>query len=440
MSQIIPPNIVEPSEILKSLQAYINSKPEDQRWVDQYEGAAGQTLLELIAGLGGFDAFHRIALRRELSLDQCVADSSIREHAFNRGVLTGTSNTLSLRLYFKNTNPIQISSGQLIGQIGDYELYSTESKEVTSDFTLDVAAGHLFENTVNMVPKKFGLLTYGINDPYVAHSLESLSINDTVIPLKSELSYMEKYNNGFLLRRVTPGEVRVYLGNGVLGWYESQQSRISYRCLSYDRTLSSVVGLTPEIFISPTLTSHSILTMPEYGVDGETLRATAIYYPLDGRICQDSDYDGVIMAHFGGVIYDAFSYNTDPDQVVRILPRSDFSEVVHKPQIAALVDSRRGLGIRVDYQIMDISEGQVLNLDLKCVDFTAYQSISPQVLAYIRKDILKFMRSPRTIRCTDIASDITHRYGIKFYGQPGQIYNLAANQFIRDFNIQVNAL
>lgn len=78
MTQLIPQNVVEPSEILKILQNYIESKPDNQRWLDQYSGSAGQTLLELIAALGGFDSFQRIMHRRELSLDACVADSSIR--------------------------------------------------------------------------------------------------------------------------------------------------------------------------------------------------------------------------------------------------------------------------------------------------------------------------------------------------------------------------
>lgn len=67
---IISPKSVSFEEILKDIQSYIQTHPEEKRWTDFFiESDPGYILSELLAGFGAFDSFHAINLKKETSIE-----------------------------------------------------------------------------------------------------------------------------------------------------------------------------------------------------------------------------------------------------------------------------------------------------------------------------------------------------------------------------------
>ena len=440
-TQIIPPNILEPGQIANILEAYIASKPEASGWKDTYAGSSGQTLIELVAALGGFDAYQRIALRQELSIDNAVTPTAIREHCFNKGILTPPTSSLVLKLELTvESDRFYVTEGELVGTIGDYELYSLENKSTTdSSVSLQVVAGFLVEDIKTVTPTKMSTHKILTDYEFIGTQLERFKANDTVIPLVSELNYSQKYSNSFLLRRAIPGEVRIYIGNGVLGWFDSEVSTYSYKYIGYNQDITGVVNLSPSLLKDDvTIESYTALQQPVFGIDADELRIIQAYYPLDGRISQDGDYEGLILNHFGGILHDVYSYNTDPDQIINLLIDDNFDIETHLPEIYALINERRQNGINVNYVTFNKSQGVVINLTFKVnsEDYSNYYLIRQDIEEYLWEKTRKFQREPTNISVSDLAVELTDKFNIKFYSVNNVTYELDSIDFIQTFNIE----
>jgi hypothetical protein len=441
-SQVIDPRLLDPYEIRAVLEAYVAAQPDKKNWKDFYSTGAGATLIELISGLGSFVAYSNSVARRESTLNEARLSSSVREHAFNRGILGNPTNTLELTLTLSLTgSSATFTRKQVIGTLGTYNLYSLETKSVTSGpFTLKVAVGHLETFTQAIAPKRFQTYEFELPDTFLANHMEELKIDGTEVTLVSELNFLEKYQDDFMLRHLTPKTAKIYVGNGVLGWYNEAATSLEYTVLSYGEDLVSERNAEPNIATSGvSLDSYIVSQEPVYGIDKEELRGLAVYYPLDGRIVQDKDYDAVILKYFGGVLHDVFSYNSDPNQVIVMLVDDNYVGATHLPPIQNLVDSKRGAGINVTYEILDKTDGKVLNLDLRVTDYDFYLSTRENVLAFLEAKRMRFNRVSGSLSARDIAVELTEEFGLKFYVNTDETITLEPFDFIKSFNLTVNA-
>jgi hypothetical protein len=274
---------------------------------------------------------------------------------------------------------------------------------------------------------------------FIGIQLERFKANDTVIPLVSELNYSQKYSNSFLLRRAIPGEVRIYIGNGVLGWFDSEVTTYSYKYIGYNQDIIGVVNLSPSLLKEDvTLESYTALQQPVFGIDADELRIIQAYYPLDCRISQDGDYEGLILNHFGGILHDVYSYNTDPDQIINLLIDDNFDVETHLPEIYALINERRQNGINVNYVTFNKSQGVVINLTFKVnsEDYSNYYLIRQDIEEYLWEKTRKFQREPTYISVSDLAVELTNKFDIKFYSVNNVTYELDSIDFIQTFNVE----
>ena len=74
---MIPQNVLSQKEILNILTEYVKLKPADLAWEDFYEGGAGQTFLELLAGVASFINTSHVLNRTENYIHYANLRSSI---------------------------------------------------------------------------------------------------------------------------------------------------------------------------------------------------------------------------------------------------------------------------------------------------------------------------------------------------------------------------
>lgn len=398
------------------------NKPSGVAWGDWFDTDDGTIIAEWIAGLAVFRKIAETMRIREASLDYAQLESSIYELAFNRGLLVSpaAAPVLELTLRVPPGAAVSVNPADLVGTQGNYELYSLEGKTLRPEDTLRVAVGHLntFRPTFSTL-ERFRMFEVPLKDRFVARELESFVAGGRTVPLVAEPSNVGGFSNTFLLRRAVPSSVRIYVGNGVMGWYDPTVASIVYTCLSYGRDVATSLSYTPQVAIGAKLTDFAQAQAPSFDPDKETLRAIARYYPIDGRIVQDGDYESVIRNYYGGVLHDVYSYNTDPEQQVELLPNPAFGFATPQAAqqiagITALVDGKRALGMPVRYRVLDPASGRSMALHFVVPASQYSYALQLQVNDLLKLQLFRFAREPALLSAVNFATQLSARFGVQF--------------------------
>jgi len=347
-ASIIQQNAVSFETIKAALDAYIKSQAPGLRWLDFFESGPGTIIEELMAGLGAFKSFAELDGRVEATLDFARLLSSVYELAFNRGFLVPPSQAAQITLYLVPNVNITVAQADLVGTIGNYNIYSLENKTMPSGVPayLDSVVGYIDspENwTVNVTSSQpFSTIVVDLNNKNVAKQLELLSngsqiitlVDDIISPGASQRSIPLDTISGlsdpqilnlihtllastssnpdiYVLRRARPNQVRIYLGNGTLGFYDPTVTQLTYRRLTYNDDVNNILSNVPLISLNAALASFSIDNQAEFLPGIESVRGVARFYPIDGRVVQDGDYSRVILKYYSAFLYDAFAYYLD---------------------------------------------------------------------------------------------------------------------------------
>ena len=427
------------TQIRKDLLEYVESKPEDEKWKDTFEPGAGMTLLELIAGLGAFNTYHKLMLRKEANLDTAQLKSSITELSFNRGFMLPTYDTLEINLVLQaNEEDNFVSMGEAIADGGDFEVYALESKTVSKDepTTVHCVCGNkqvIKRSMSNITP--FSTLSFLFEEKYISRQMESFKVDGEEIPLISDVDYLREYGSNFLIRRTKENEVEIFIGNGVLGWYNETMIESEYTVITFDEeTFLRTDNITP--LIDAEFIERNILIHPTYGMNKEKIRGISFYYPIDGRIVKNIDYENVIMKFYGSVIKDIYSFNTDPDQEVHIIKTDDFTDN-HLDQIKKLVDSKRAAGMKVVYFPKNKEDGKSLNCVLKVRDREYYEDIFNDAKNILDEKLFKFTREKDTLSNTDIAIELSSKLGISFFPLSDEVVELNEEDFLKEISLEI---
>lgn len=440
---IIDPRDLSFESILEKLQSHAKSKPEGAVWKDWYASSDGQVIMEWVAGLATFRAYHEIARVRESQLDHAQLPSSVFNLAFGRGLLVPPASGGEILLDLTVPSVKSIEYGDLVATLDSYEVYSLESKTLHNQDTLHCLVGRINEFTEQVSGlKPFTAFRFQTPDQYLCTQLEEFTADEEVLPLLSDPDYLEGVGGRFLLRRVMPNESRIYLGNGQLGWYNSAIRQIKYRVFSYGADLVDRIYDKPQLVISGLLNSSQVLVQPALDPDKEEVRQIARFYPIDGRIVTDTDYAMVIRKNYGGLVTDVYSYNTDPDQHVTILKSDNFGtgeqEQEYLRRIKQLVDSKRTLGIPVIYRLLDRSEGVSYVVNLK-VDKAHYTNkLVTDVNSYLSKKLWKFQKVRTAYSFESLANELSAKFKVKFLRVGEDLLTLEAEDFFKEFYATVS--
>lgn len=422
------------------LISYVENKPANQKWKDFVGTGVGVTFIELLASVSIYKAFQEMVRRRESYLDTALFNSSVQELAFNRGYMQAPVLAATITLTLMPAADFAVVTGDAVGTYDIYQLiaYETKSFVAGESATLLCVVGNIqtIASTISGVPA-FQKYSYSLNDTYIASQLEQFKVDGVVVPLMSELNYLSSAGNDFMLRRVVDNVVKIYSGNGIVGYYNPSATNTTYRCITYG-TVPSDGAVNFDY--SAEVVAFVFTTEASYGHTVEELRSIALYYPLDGRISQDRDYESTVTKFFGGVITDVYSFNDNPNQhisllVESILPDSKITE------ISQMIDLRRQQGIQVFYHQFLVTDGKTMAIGFKLSDQDSTSENIILVQKYVENLYLnKFFKKNTVVSSFQIAIDITQIYGFPIYPVSDQQFSYIAGDYVKDINLTFTTL
>lgn len=432
-NQIIDPTSIGFETIKADLEDWVKSKPDGATWKDFYDSSVGTTIIELVAGLAAFNAFHEMVKIRESQLDSARFRTSVVEQAFDRGLFLCPTDSAELILTVKPRpgDTLSVVQGELVGTLDDYDLFSLDTKTWSVQDTLRVVVGHLNEFTVDLSGMEpFRRLSFTLQDYYAATQLEHFSVDGVELLLMSDLNYLTTIRNDFLLRRLLEWEIRVYFGNGILGYYNENAVSCTYKCLSYGDDLATRLGNSPSLNFDCEIISQEII-QPHYGMTTDEIRGMATFYPLDGRIVTDKDYEVVIMKYFGGLLRDVYSFNTDPDQQIYLIVEDVFNDSNLNDLRNHVVNIKRAMGMRTYYYVKHLYDGVQITTSFKVKDTEFDVGLSNRIKAYLDTKLFKFLRVGFVIRTIDLAVELSANLGVNLYPGDSNETTLTPIDFIK---------
>ncbi len=403
MNSIIKSTSLSHSKIMDDLKQDVLNRSDGEQWKDWLESSTGSIMLRWLSAIAVYKSYHLTVNRIESSLETARHETSVTELAFNKGFLIPPTQGALIDLTVTSYQRVIISKGDQVALIGDYSLYALDSYDFTGQQVIKTVAGNkIVENFSYTSLSPFTTKFLQTKQRYIAFELESLYGNNNEIKIQSDIDYLDSITDSFVLRRVTPQGIYLYTGNGILGWYNEDYSEFTYTYISYDSDLEDSLESKPTVTIDAEYDSYCITTKPGYSISKEEVRRTAMYYPIDGRIVQESDYESVIMKYFGGILHDVWGFNSDPNEEVYLLPDTQYNET-YQAQIKDLVDKKRELGMQVYYHVVPIAEkivtvqrsskayDNIPNYILDSIDSvydnnTIYTEYVPKYLGFDRRD------------------------------------------------------
>ena len=416
---------LDPSDVsfnahVQRMLDYASAADPTNVWKDFFTNTDGRIVLEWIAGVSAYKQFNELMTLREKSLDTALTLSGVTEAAFNRGYLLGPQVGAKLRLTVQNTlEPVTIQRGDIIGTMSTYQLIALESKVINGLTLLDAIIGYLDINTqlITGLPP-FKTYIFQPTGQFVANDLESLVVGDEHVELTTVMNPDREKEDDFLLRRYVNGLIKIYTGNGILGYQNPTATTMTYTCISYDVDLRAKIVDSVQLAINLRIESTQILTLPAEALTREEVRHSAMYYQPDGKLVQDLDYSAHIIKNFGGLVYDALDYNTDPDQEIVILKHPNFGQATTEENnlnaIKASVDARRGMGIKINYYLLDPTEGITWRPIMYVDGIRFTTAMQAAVETFLTSRTLKLFVAETTITAVELATELSSLFKTQF--------------------------
>ena len=424
-------------EVRKDLERHVSKLPDS--WKDFYSASTGQSILEMIAALGAFSSYHKTVTRLESNIETAVTEQAVLELAADKGVMISPSNSGKLLLTVRFHSKTTVVRGNMVGSLSDYELYSLETFTVEEgqDYTFPVLIGHLNSIVENISGfGNFDTHRFLLKDKYASRDFESLIIDTDSVSLVSELGHSTEIENTFNLRACYPGEIRIYSGNGILGYANPVASTLRYNVISYGIDVEAKMNAPVSIVLNGSLLSKTTLSAPEYYMTIDQLKGYTRYSSVDGRIVTDTDYKTSLIRHFGGSIEDCYTYNSDPNQEVYLILKDEATEA-NIEEMRKMLDSKRGLNIRVNMYITKKEDGLVFSCSLTVPTVNFYSDLMLDINKYLETRYFRFFYNRMDYTSSDLASELSAYFGFPFKSPELSSISIKSMQFFRKIEVEI---
>jgi hypothetical protein len=186
VSFIINPNSIDRNQIKTDIRAFIDGLPDAAKWQDFFDSSQGTTIIDIMAGMGGFFAYNTIVARRENYIRNVTNRSSAVGIAGYLGysAFRGTNSKLKLNVTPNFTGTI--NKKDILGSVQDKDIIALADTPVTSGIAvdIDVVVGSLLSEDITVPNAKPNSFRYSKKN---VSSDIFLSLNGTEVPLSSTL-------------------------------------------------------------------------------------------------------------------------------------------------------------------------------------------------------------------------------------------------------------
>jgi len=438
-------SLLTPSLIAKDMHKSIAELDDFAGWQDYFEGGAGQTIVELVAGSQAIKNHYNMMRVRESSLIHAKMDSSITQLAIDKGVYRPTAKAFIVRLKFKSLLSGEIGIGELIGSYKDYNAYSLEHKSiVVGDNELDITFGHIVEHTTEIVTDEtFHFIPYSYDNLFVADHFQLLTHNGQQVILSS--IQLNLYNNDLAnsaLTLVSSFENKIVFGDGVIGKKTNIGDVIKLRDLTYGKDMikkydHSKLNMNDADMFH--IDSFEVIRRATGYLDKEILRRVAIRSTVDGRWVQTIDFENGLMREFGEFLSDVIVEDSYPIEFITFLPKSGFLTPGLLEEINTMIEDKRGNAVQVKQTVIDPDSPENyidLTFNMTYFGIDSEEVIRQIIEDYTTKNERRLANGDIFVVGADIAVELTRELPQgKFYCDLDQKFVLPNLKFIRELKI-----
>lgn len=436
---------LNPQEIVKDLQEAVSTLSDFDGWQDYFEGGAGRTIIELIAGSQAIKNHYNLMRVRESSIQHAKLDSSITELAINKGVYRPAAKGYIIELSFTSNTSGQVQEGQMLGAYKDMEVYSLENKLIyLGENTLKVTIGKMVTKTFTVqTDDDYFQIDFEYEHEYIGDHFQRLSVNDNVAKIVD--TPINLYNQDLdksVISLVFGNRGRLIFGDGVIGKKVTYNDIITYRTLNFDKKTIENFDSKKVQFDNAAIFGQVTFTLERKAtpyLDKEKLRRVAIRNSIDGRWVETGDYEAGLIREFGEYLNDVKALDNYPDEDLIILPKVGMATDTLKDQIATLIENKRGNAVKVVTQYIDPEDSAnyvdiEINLDYFGVD--SMETIN-EVLAGFKDELENKIFTQETwLVAVDLAVDITKKLPSgKMYAALDENFQILQYQFIRSLTL-----
>lgn len=356
MPFVVDPKTLSFSKAIEETKAFIDLKPDASKWTDFFASSAGQTIIELLAGLKIYDAHQTIVGRRETYLSYANNLSSNIAIAQNLGYSVDKGSNAHIRLSIIPNTTIVLPKYSIVGSLKDKDLMILNQESFTTGvpMTIDVVVGtlstqqitipssdlQLFRFTNPNVTEDFRLL---LNGTEVAKSEIILDFNnDKYIALTNSLTSIDViYKNN----ATNPVPTNPYVASDIL--------TLEYIVLG-DLTFDE---LTDPIFNYGAVTLASSVRLSEFrDVEGKTsIKINAPLYHETQRVIKSRDDFRKTFKQLDSSLSDTNGHDLSPSLIELTYVKNDLSllNATEKLSFSSQLESFVAFGIPLPLPIID---------------------------------------------------------------------------------------
>lgn len=323
---IIKYNNVSYDTILRDLNQFLASLPEDERWKDFLDSGPGQTLIQLMAGVGAYLSWHSLAARRETDLDRSRLYNSKLSIATVLGYSANRVSAPKLMLTLETDEQRDWEKTDEFGSYKNRNLSLLVSQTIGSgsgiqQVQVDVYVGDwvtVIQNVTNTVDFFIFLVQdEGIDSRIARLTLKVNGVQVTLVETAEDLVGVDK-----ALIRTVPGGVVILFGDGkAFGKKVKAGDEISFEYLKSTGTLDVASPPASSVQVGQGTVKSVNVELSGSGRD-TAAKLTALlpgYHAALRRMVTLADHIAVFLAWEGDIISANAKKESDTGECCTIL-------------------------------------------------------------------------------------------------------------------------
>lgn len=322
---MLNPEGIDFNTIKDALQSYVESRPDYSTWTDFIDSGAGQTIIELLAGVSSLLNYHAIGARREASFEYAQLTNSVIALASNLDYPVNRATAPRLTLDIQNTSTSSIFWNRTtpLAFYGNLNVSLAQSATFLPSTTTQVECligdWNSFSYTAVTATPFSRLLVEDTNidndpdretNPSSNYKLNELTVNGTPIGLyrfsEDLLDFEGVGYNDRVVIKTHPDGVLLVFGDGIIGRQLNTNDVVQFNYVTSEGQ-SSVTSLLPsQLSSNNDDLAISAVNITDVGSFADSLEKISVLAPAyrssKRRMVTAEDHANILMAYSGSIV------------------------------------------------------------------------------------------------------------------------------------------
>lgn len=394
-------------QIVIDLNVYLRSLPDWESWQDYFKTGSGQTIIDLIAGLGT-QLFYLINIQRqETYLQTAMNRSSVIGIAQMLGYSAGRGNAVKATITVKPDQVVVVNKFMIIGQCKGVDIIANEDALLNTgeNRTLNIIIGRLkrdhkkiesaalqpFRMTKPNISEDFTL--YKTANTYTTAELEALDDDLEAdktgwIELPTSDKFIDMINDKYVVQTNVLSAVDIFYLNEGSGEHAYQYGPDEVLILDYIELSDTEFEMTDlDFFYGDIVSVDSIASYNSV----ESINSIKVNAPLANEVQSllraRNDAQKLVQEHGKNYISAVNSRDISPEQIEVTYIKNDFSllsDLEYKDLYSFIYNKARPFGIQMPYITPPVRAILELEIDVKLSNYLIKNSVINSIASMVK--------------------------------------------------------